>query len=130
MSYLVLTVSISGLDQDSPQPQPWKSKIVAGNKVNRLYSQQLFRSARAGAGAGSCLDQDQISILYIGTGFSYPPLVITKNSAKVGAPHKIPKCVRASIFLNIVFTIYCDISMFTVVSFHHIRIIRIMVQEA
>ena len=57
------TVSISGLDPDTPQPQPWQSKIVAGNKVHRLYSQRLFYSARAGA--GGCLDQDQISILYI-----------------------------------------------------------------
>ena len=33
------------------------------NKDNELYSQRLFYSARAGA--GGCLDQDQISILYI-----------------------------------------------------------------
>ena len=56
------TVSISGLDPDSPHPQPWQSKIVTRNKVHRLYSQQLFYSARAG-GLG-CLVQDQISILY------------------------------------------------------------------
>ena len=56
-------VSISGLDPDSPHPQPWQSKIVTRNKVHRLYSQQLFYSARAG-GLG-CLDQDQISILYV-----------------------------------------------------------------
>ena len=61
--YLQYTVSISGLDPDSPQPQPWQSKIVAGNKDDELYSQQLFYSARAGA--GGCLDQDQILILYI-----------------------------------------------------------------
>ena len=42
------TVSISGLDPDSPHPQPWQSKIVTRNKVHRLYSQQLFYSARAG----------------------------------------------------------------------------------
>ena len=29
-------VSISGLEPDSPQPQPWQSKIVAGNKVHHL----------------------------------------------------------------------------------------------
>ena len=54
------TVSISGLEPDSPQPKPWQSKIVAGNKVHRLYSQWLFYSAMA----GGCLVQDQISILY------------------------------------------------------------------
>ena len=59
----VNTVLISGLEPDSPQPQPWQSKIVAGNKDDELYSQQLFYSARAGA--GGCLDQDQILILYI-----------------------------------------------------------------
>ena len=57
-----ITVSISGLDPDSPQPQPWQSKIVTGNKDNELYSQQLFYSARAGG--LSCLVKDQISILY------------------------------------------------------------------
>ena len=57
------TVSISGLEPDSPQAQPWQSKIVAENKVHCLYSQQLFYSGRAG-GLG-CLDQYQISILYI-----------------------------------------------------------------
>ena len=35
------TVSISGLDPDSPQPQPWQSKIVAGNEDDELYYQQL-----------------------------------------------------------------------------------------
>ena len=86
MSYLVLTVSISGLDQDSPQPQPWKSKIVAGNKVKRLYSQQLFRSARAGAGAGGCLDQDQISILYgdITIANNIGPICHASNSVSCG----------------------------------------------
>ena len=59
----VCTVSISGLDPDSPGPRPWQSKIVAGNKDDELYSLRLFYSARAG-GLG-CLDQDQISILYV-----------------------------------------------------------------
>ena len=62
LSPSIHTVSISGLEPDSPQPQPWQSKIVAGNKVHCLYSQWLFYSARAGA--GGCLVQDQISILY------------------------------------------------------------------
>ena len=34
-----VTVSISGLEPDSPGPQPWQSKIVAGNKDDELYSQ-------------------------------------------------------------------------------------------
>ena len=59
----VCTVSISGLEPDSPQPQPWQSKIVTGNKDNELYSQRLFYSTRAEA--GGCLVQDQISILYL-----------------------------------------------------------------
>ena len=49
------------LNQTEPQPQPWQSKIVAGNKDDELYSQQLFYSARAGG--LSCLVKDQISIL-------------------------------------------------------------------
>ena len=56
------TVWISGLWPDSSGPQPWQSKIVAGNKVHCLYSQWLFYSARAGA--GGCLVKDQTSILY------------------------------------------------------------------
>ena len=49
MSYLDnFTVSISGLAPDSPGPQPWQSKIVAGNKDNELYSQRLFYYAMAG----------------------------------------------------------------------------------
>ena len=95
MSYLVLTVSISGLDQDSPQPQPWKSKIVAGNKVNRLYSQQLFRFARAGAGAGGCLDQDHISI---NTVFNI------EISHYQTPPYKWFKIFQ--IFWNVLYTIY------------------------
>ena len=55
-SQQINTVSISGLKPDSPGP-----KIVAGNKDNKLYSQQLFYSARAGG--LSCLVKDQISIL-------------------------------------------------------------------
>ena len=51
------TVSISGLEPGSPPPQPWQSKIVAGNKVYRLYSQRLFYWG------WGCLDHDQISIL-------------------------------------------------------------------
>ena len=38
----ICTVSISGLDPDSPGPQPWQSKIVAGNKDNELYSQYRY----------------------------------------------------------------------------------------
>ena len=63
------TVSISGLEPDSPQPQPWQSEIVTGNKDDELYSQRLFYSARAGA--GGCLVQEQILILYTVFIFSF-----------------------------------------------------------
>ena len=39
LTFDLTTVSISGLDPDSPQSQPWQSKIVAGNKGDELYSQ-------------------------------------------------------------------------------------------
>ena len=44
------------LIQTAPSPQPWRSKIVAGNKDN----EQTDR-----AGGLGCLDQDQISILFV-----------------------------------------------------------------
>ena len=52
---LCTVLSISSLERDIPQPQPWQSKD------NELYSQRLFYSARARGLV--CLVKDQISIL-------------------------------------------------------------------